>query len=125
MAEYEIVKRLEYCINNQCDICQEENGSGFPWVDGRCYGFTERVCDVVALLKAQDNTVCTKERCPMNVSTISDDCNIKTCPWRTEAVEPKRAIGEPWYECPVCGRHLTQYEDNYCSRCGKRVKWRD
>lgn len=54
MAEYEIVKRLEYCINNQCDICQEENGSGFHWVDGRCYGFTERVCDALALLKAQE-----------------------------------------------------------------------
>lgn len=54
MTESEIVKRLEYCINNQCDICQEENGSGFPWVDGRCYGFTERVCDALALLKAQE-----------------------------------------------------------------------
>lgn len=61
MDEYEIVKRLEYCINNQCDICQEENGSGFPWVDGRCYGFTERVCDVIALLKEQQPRVMTLE----------------------------------------------------------------
>ena len=59
MTEYEIVKRLEYCLNNQCDICQEENGSGFPWVDGRCYGFTERMCDALALLKAQQPRVMT------------------------------------------------------------------
>lgn len=79
--------------------------------------------DAIAQLKAQDNTVCTKERCPMNASTISDNCDVKTCPWRTEAVEPRLSISGLWYECPVCGRHLTQYEDNYCARCGKRVKW--
>ena len=54
MDKYEIVKRLEYCAENKCDICQKENGSGFPWIDGRCYGFTERLYDAIALLKAQE-----------------------------------------------------------------------
>ena len=49
-----VIKRLEYCVENKCDICQEENGSGFPWIDGRCYGFTERLYDAIALLKAQE-----------------------------------------------------------------------
>jgi hypothetical protein len=45
---------LEYCAENKCDICQEENGSGFPWIDGRCYGFTERLYDALALLESQE-----------------------------------------------------------------------
>lgn len=81
------------------------------------------VIEIIKFLKAQDNTVCTKERCPMNASTISDDCNIKTCPWRTEGVKPRLSVSGLWYECPVCGKHLTRYEDYYCARCGKRVKW--
>ena len=44
-------KRLEYCVENKCDICQQEEGSGFPWIDGRCYGFTERLYDAIALLQ--------------------------------------------------------------------------
>lgn len=81
------------------------------------------VNELIAMLKAQDNTICTKERCPMNASTISDDCNVKTCPWRTETVVPRLSMSGLWYECPVCSRHLIKYEDNYCARCGKRVKW--
>ena len=49
-----VIKKLEYCTENKCDICQEENDSGFPWIDGRCYGFTERLYDAIALLKAQE-----------------------------------------------------------------------
>ena len=56
-----VIKRLEYCIENKCDICQEENGSEFPWIDGRCYGFTERLYDAIALLKAQKPRVMTLE----------------------------------------------------------------
>ena len=76
------------------------------------------------LLKAQAaNSACTKERCPMNASTISDDCNIETCPWRTEALIPRPSMSGLWYECPACGRHLTEDLDNYCAHCGRRVKW--
>lgn len=55
-----VIKRLEYCTENKCDICQEENGSGFPWIDGRCYGFTERLYDAIALLKAQEPRLVTE-----------------------------------------------------------------
>ena len=77
----------------------------------------------IDLLKAQENTVCTKERCPVNANSISDDCNVKTCPWRTEAVKPRLSMSGLWYECPVCNRHLTKFEDHYCARCGKAVEW--
>ena len=95
------------------------------------YGKCETGCvktlarDALALLEAQaENSACTKERCPMNASTISDDCNIVTCPWRTEALIPRPSMIGLWYECPACGRHLTKDLDNYCARCGKRVKWK-
>lgn len=84
----------------------------------------ETVRDAVELLKAQAaNSACTKERCPMNASTISDDCNIETCPWRTEALIPRLSMNGLWYECPVCGRRLTKDLNNYCAQCGRRVKW--
>lgn len=54
MERETIANRLEYCASNKCDICQQEEGSGFPWIDGRCYGFTERLYDAIALLKAQE-----------------------------------------------------------------------
>ena len=33
-------------------MCQKENGSGFPNIDGRCYGMTERMYDAVAAMNA-------------------------------------------------------------------------
>lgn len=106
-----VIKGLEYCIDYAQRVKDFINDALFK--------------DAITLLKAQDNTICTKERCPMNASTISDDCNVKTCPWRTEAVVPKLANNRPWFECPVCGKHLLSHEDRYCSGCGKRVKWND
>ena len=105
-----VIKGLEQFIADFKPFC----GNRVDW---------QRVYDAIVLLKAQDNTICTKERCPMNASTISDDCNVKTCPWRTEAVVPRLSMSGLWYECPVCSRHLIKYEDNYCARCGKWVKW--
>ena len=34
---------------------------------------------------------CSKRMCPMQ-RTISDDCDIKDCPYRTEDVEPQEVI---------------------------------
>lgn len=34
---------------------------------------------------------CSKRMCPMQYN-ISDDCDIKDCPYRTEDVEPQEAI---------------------------------
>lgn len=49
-----------------------------------------------------------------------------------EAQEPVEPIlkREAWnkyynyYVCPVCGEDLV-YEQNYCSECGRAVKWND
>lgn len=80
--------------------------------------------EAISILKAQAaNSACTKERCPVNASANLDDCNIETCPWRTEALIPRPSMSGLWYECPACGRHLTKDLDNYCARCGRRVKW--
>ncbi len=35
---------------------------------------------------------CSKIRCPMQHDTISDDCNIDDCPYRTEAIEPQEIM---------------------------------
>ena len=40
-----------------------------------------------------------------------------------DAVKPKLSMSGLWYECPVCHRHLIKDRDNYCARCGRRVKW--
>ena len=97
MDKYKIVKRLEYCAENKCDICQEENGSGFPWIDGRCYGFTERLYDALALLKEQE---------PMAVH-VTAEINY-------------RKIGN----CPNCGKPINSGDyPNYCGHCGQAVKW--
>lgn len=34
---------------------------------------------------------CSKRMCPMQYN-ISDDCDIKNCPYRTEDVDPQEAI---------------------------------
>lgn len=34
---------------------------------------------------------CSKRMCPLQ-RTISDDCDIKDCPYRTEDVEPQEVI---------------------------------
>lgn len=123
MTEREkVIKGLECCMSEK--MCH----SPCPY-NGECeyggYYYSKAIEDALALLKAQDNTVCTKERCPVNASAISDDCNVKTCPWRTEAVVPRLVKNRPWFECPVCGRLLLSHKDHYCSGCGKRVKWGD
>lgn len=70
-----------------------------------------------------DDDVCTKERCPMQWNTISDDCNVVGCPWRTGALRPKVSISGLFYQCPKCGRFLNKGIDNFCARCGGRLKW--
>ena len=62
-----------------------------------CSGIDDVVYDAIALLKAQ------------------------------EPVEPilKREAWNKYYNyyvCPVCGEDLV-YEQNYCSECGRAVKW--
>lgn len=113
-----------YDINPYWDMfkCQELEYA--PEWDGHTPAQAIERIGRLAGLKAQAaNSACTKERCPVNASAISDDCNIETCPWRTEALIPRPSMSGLWYECPACGRHLTKDLDNYCARCGRRVKW--
>ena len=39
-----------------------------------------------------DRMKCSKTRCPMQHDTISDDCNLDDCPYRTEAIEPQEVM---------------------------------
>lgn len=38
---------------------------------------------------------CSKVRCPMQHDTISNDCNIEECPYRTEEINPEKVM-EYW-----------------------------
>ena len=92
-----IIKDLEYCIENKCDICQEENGSGFPWIDARCYGFTERLYDAITFLKNTADSV-QVVRCK--------DCKHRPTKTRDKDITGF-AIEFPDYHCPC------QCEDPY------------
>lgn len=35
---------------------------------------------------------CSKRMCPMQHNIISDDCDIKSCPYRTEDTDPQEVI---------------------------------
>lgn len=35
---------------------------------------------------------CSKIKCPMQHNTISDDCDLEDCPYRTEYVEPQETM---------------------------------
>ena len=67
---------------------------------------------------------CTKINCPIQMNYISNDCDIKTCPYRTE-----RQIGK-WKnvalftrECSKCGAQFHELEyDNFCPNCGADMR---
>lgn len=71
----------------------------------------------------ENAAICTKALCPMQWDRISEDCNIKECPWRTEALRPELSANGLYYKCPQCGNVLFCYVDGFCSRCGKRITW--
>jgi hypothetical protein len=128
MTREQVIKGMKCCLrihqgatlDESCNICPYQQQRG------KTCDATNLFADALALLKEQEvHSVCTKENCPMNANTISDDCNVKTCPWRTEAFTPKVSMGGLWYECSTCGRHLTKDIDHYCPQCGKAVKWND
>ena len=35
---------------------------------------------------------CSKRLCPIQYNTISNDCDIKNCPYRTEDIDPQEFI---------------------------------
>ena len=121
MKKFErVLKGLECCKTGPSD-CEDKE---CPYEPDLMHCIEHLCADALELLNEREaHSVCTKERCPMNANTITEDCNVKTCPWRTEALTPKVSISGLWYECPVCGRYLTEDVDHYCGRCGRKVKW--
>ncbi len=70
---------------------------------------------------------CTKTNCPIQINYISNDCDIKTCPYRTE-----RKIGKwkniAFYvrKCSECGKEFYELEyDNFCPNCGANMRGND
>ena len=70
---------------------------------------------------------CTKINCPMQYDKVSDDCDIKTCIYRTERKKDNwiTVLSENgWADhiCPVCGWskctdvHVS-LKYNYCPKC--------
>ena len=101
MTEREnVIEWLDFCIRNtDGSICECEM-SGCPYLGGSDFGncFVTLMNDALALLKAQ------------------------------EPVEPKKSAVElaglrTWdWACPKCNCILA-YRANYCSCCGRAVKW--
>lgn len=66
---------------------------------------------------------CTKINCPIQMNHVPNDCDIKTCPYRTE-----RKIGK-WKdvslftrECSECGTQFIRHGyDNFCPNCGAEM----
>lgn len=63
---------------------------------------------------------CTKMNCPMQYSTVSTDCDIKDCSWRTEdavwvkVVRCKECVHNGEYtDCPLNG--YAKNDDSFCS----------
>lgn len=75
---------------------------------------------------------CTKINCPIQMNYISNDCDIKTCPYRTERKKGKWIYDGirgrfPACKCSICGH----YENadwallqgvNYCPHCGAEMR---
>lgn len=63
---------------------------------------------------------CTKINCPIQMNYISNDCDIKTCPYRTEHKNGKwKNIALFTRECSECGAQFHELEyDNFCPNCG-------
>lgn len=67
---------------------------------------------------------CTKINCPIQMNYISNDCDIKTCPYRTEHKNGKwKNIALSTRECSECGAQFHELEyDNFCSNCGANMR---
>ena len=63
---------------------------------------------------------CTKINCPIQMNYISNDCDIKTCPYRTEYKKGKwKNVAFFTRECSECGAQFHELEyDNFCPNCG-------
>lgn len=67
---------------------------------------------------------CTKINCPIQIGYILNDCDIKTCPYRTERQVGKwKNVALFTRECSECGAQFHELEyDNFCPNCGARLE---
>ena len=67
---------------------------------------------------------CTKINCPIQMDYISNDCDIKTCPYRTEKQIGKwKNVALFTRECSECGAQIHELEyDNFCPNCGADMR---
>ena len=70
---------------------------------------------------------CTKINCPIQMNYISNDCDIKTCPYRTEHKNGKwKNVALFTRECSECGAQFHELEyDNFCPNCGAKMEWNE
>ena len=98
MADREtVIKGLKKCRRCECDDCTEKGASKAPW---DCPAYDDFVDSAIALLKEQE---------------------------ATEPISFMDGIVER-FACKKCGKHLLMTSwgrDNYCSKCGQKVKWND
>lgn len=70
---------------------------------------------------------CTKINCPIQMNYISNDCDIKTCPYRTEHKNGKwKNIAFFTRECSECKAQFHELEyDNFCPNCGADMRGKE
>jgi len=122
-----VIKRLEYCAENKCDICQEENGSGFPWIDGRCYGFTERLYDALALPKTQEHEALDMPKPDSDIGcwyNITHNYTLEQVVNALKAQEPRVMTLEEyktWIDTPFTERNPVFHEER--TKRGTVTSW--
>jgi rubrerythrin len=76
---------------------------------------------IIALLKEQQEQI--DRLLEESASNAEMAEGMKELLKEQEAVKPQLSMSGLWYECPICHRHLLKDRDNYCARCGRRLKW--
>ena len=58
------------------------------------------------------------------LDTGLDPEQIRELKERDTAKAPEEFDGH-WYKCPTCGKYAGGLKENFCHRCGQRLKWED
>ncbi len=96
-----VVEGLEKCERCECDDCTENGASHFPW---DCPAYDNFIENAITLLKEQE---------PVEAIDIIDE--------KYPVGDNNRYKG---YRCGKC-KEVIPWDANYCSYCGRKVKWDD